>query len=422
MFRENRKKLLDRIKDNSIVVLFANKNINTTNADQYYPYIPNSNFYYFTGINQSESILILLKKNNVTKELLFIEKRNPLQVIWNGHVLSDDKAKEISGISGIKELDSFNDSFHTLAGDMENIYLHLNKITTKHPHLYNHNKNFIDSCREKFPFHSICSITKEIQALRTYKSDFEIDLIKKAASITSESYRELTQHIKPSISENALEVELQYQLRTRGASGFAYEPIFGGGINSCILHYTDNNKVLKEGEILLIDAAAEYKNYKSDVTRTYPISGKFTSRQKDVYNAVLRVLEQATKYIKAGKTMKEVQCFACNIMQEELAALKLIEKDEMVEVTAENVCDHALAFKKYYMHNIGHHIGLDTHDDCDPKLPLQNGAVVTIEPGIYIPKERIGIRLEDMIHIKQDTTHNLTSDIPIAIDDIEWGK
>lgn len=415
LFIQNRKRLCSLLKTNSIAVFHSN-DVMPTNADGVMPFKQNSDFIHQTGIDQEESILLIFPDapNLKHREILFIRETNEHIAVWEGKKLSKNEATEISGISTVLWLDQFDSLFHTLAQQADHIYLNTNEHLRADVSVETRNDRFINKCKTAYPLHQYQRLAPLMHQLRVCKEPQEIKVIQKACDITEAGFRRALKSIAPGIGEWEVEAEFIHEFIKSKSKGFAYTPIIGGGDANCVLHYIDNDQVLEDGDLVLMDVAAEYANWNADMTRTVPVNGKFTARQKEVYNAVLRVMRQAIDLIQPGLTPSEYQKQVLHIMEKEMVALKLISADD-----AETQSEDKPLVKKYFMHGTSHHLGLDVHDVSPPDAPFAIGNVLTVEPGIYIPEEKIGIRLENNIVVGENGNIDLMQNIPIEADEIE---
>lgn len=417
LFINNRKNLVSQLKDNSVVVVNAN-DIMPTNADGTMRFRQNSDLFYLTGVDQEETILVLCPDFPDKKyhEVLFLRETNETIATWEGHKLTKDEARELTGIETVLWTSEFQRLFNTMMvmGGVEHVYLNTNDHYRADIPVESRDARFIKWCKEKYPLYKYERLGPLMHKLRTLKSDIEIELLQKACDITEQAFRRILKFVKPGVIEYEIEAEYAHEFIRNGSRGFAYEPIVAAGANSCVLHYIENNQVCNDGDILLLDVGAEYANYNADLTRTIPVNGKFSKRQKEVYNAVLRVKRAAAKLLKPGIVYfdyhKEVQ----KIMEGELIDLKLINKKDL-----KNQSKDKPLFMKYFMHGTGHQLGLDVHDVGNMYNKMQIGQVWTVEPGIYIKEEGLGIRIENNVVIRKTGVLDLMKNIPIEAEEIE---
>lgn len=415
LFILNRKNFVAKLKPNSIAV-FNSNDIMPTNADGTMGFRQNNDLFYLSGIDQEETILILFPdaKNSMHKEILFIKETSELIAIWEGHKFTKDEAKEISGIQNIIWVKNFDNILTSLMFEASHIYLNTNEHLRSENRVQTRDDRFIIECKNKFPLHKYERSAPIMQQLRAIKSTFEIELMQAACNITEKSFRRLLGFIKPNVWEYEIEAEFMHEILKNRSSGPAYHPIIASGKNACILHYVENNQQCKDGDLILLDLGAEYANYSSDMTRTVPVNGKFTERQKAVYNAVLRVMKQAVALLVEGNTLEKYHQAVGKFMENEMIHLNLLNKQEV-----ENQDPNAPLYKKYFMHGTSHFLGLDTHDVGDRNRPFESGMVFTCEPGIYIKEEGIGIRIENNYLITKSLPIDLMANIPIEIEEIE---
>jgi Xaa-Pro aminopeptidase len=415
LFIENRKRFNEKLKSNSLAV-FNSNDIMPTNADGTMPFRQNNDLFYLSGVDQEESILVIFPgaKNKSHREILFLKKTSEEIAIWEGAKLSKEQAYEVSGIKTVFWLEEFNVVFNSLMGECEHVYLNSNEHARAVVEVETRDARFIKWCLKKYPLHEYERSAPIMNELRMVKSSIEVDLIKKACNITEKGLRRILPFIKPGVMEYEIEAELIHEFVRNRSRGFAYTPIIASGFNACVLHYIDNNKECREGDVILIDVGAEYANYASDLTRCVPVSGKFTQRQKDVYNAVLRVMRAATKMLTVGNLLDEYHKEVGKVMEKELIDLGLLNADEVARQNPEKPL-----YKKYFMHGTSHFLGLDVHDVGDKNKPFTAGMVFTCEPGIYIREENLGIRLENDILITEEGPVDLMAEIPIEVEEIE---
>jgi Xaa-Pro aminopeptidase len=416
LFTKNRAKFTAQMKPKSIAV-FNSNDIFTTGADSTLPFEQNSDILYLSGADQEESILLLfpdaINKNH--REILFLTETNEHIAIWYGAKYSKEEAKEVSGIQTIYWLSEFKKVFYDLMTEAETIYFNTNEHYRQAVELESREDRFIKKCKADFPAHKWEKSNQILQEIRGTKEPEEIAIMQTACDITEKGFRRILPFVKPGIMEYEIEAEFMHEFLRNRSKDFAYTPIIASGYSACVLHYIENNKECKDGDMLLLDVGAEYANYSSDMTRTIPVNGRFTDRQKAVYSAVLRVKNEATKMLAPGVLWAEYQKEVGHLMTSELLGLGLIDKTDV-----KNENPDWPAYKKYFMHGTSHHMGLDTHDYGALKTPMKAGMVFTVEPGIYIPEEKMGIRIEDDVVIQKiGEPLNLMRNIPIEIEEIE---
>lgn len=416
VFKANRKEFSKEMLPNCISLLASN-DIQVTNADDSMGFAQNNDLFYLSGIDQEETILLLYpdayKAEN--REILFIKETNEHIKIWEGDKLDKEQAIAISGVSRVEWVDDFEKILQLMAFEADGFYLghneHIKRVTKD---METRQDRLINWCKSKYPLHDYFRAAKITRSLRQIKSKDEIDMIKKAAKISIHGFKRVLEKVEPGIKEYALEAELSYNLIKEGAQRHAFKPIVASGANACALHYNNNDDICKEGDMILMDFGVCYGNYNSDTTRCFPVNGKFSPRQKEVYAAVLRCLKKGSKLLKPGVVPKDYEEQMAKLVESELVGLGLISQEDIDQQDP----DHPL-YKKYFMHGTAHHIGLDVHDVGLYSRPFEKGMVLTCEPGIYIAEEGIGCRLENDYLITMDGNINLTEDMPIEIAAIE---
>jgi len=415
LFVQNRKRFIDGIVPQSVAV-FNSNDVMPTNADGTMKFKQNSDLFYLSGIDQEESILVLAPnaRDENHREVLFLKETNETIAIWEGAKLNVKQAQQVSGVQTVYWLKDFNRVFNMLVNEASHIYLNSNEHGRATIEVESRDARFVKWCTAKYPLHKIRRCAPVMERIRAVKSKFETLLLQEACDITEKGFRRLLKTVKPDVWEYELEAELIHEFTRNRAQGFAYEPIIASGKSSCVLHYIQNNQQCKDGDILLLDIGAEYANYDADLSRTIPVNGRYSPRQKDVYNAVLRVQKAAIKMLRPGTILKQYHKEVGLLMQDELVKLKLIDKTDI-----KNQDPKWPAYKKYFMHGTSHFLGLDTHDVGNWDLPMEEGNVFTCEPGIYILEEGIGVRIEDDILITKKGNTNLMKNIPKEVEEIE---
>lgn len=415
LFVANRKRLEAKLVPNSMVILFANDEM-PRSADQSFTFRQNPDLFWLSGIDQEQTILIIYPDcpNSAYKEALFIRKTNEQIAIWEGHKYTIEEARQASGIEHIYWYESFESVLGSLMSYCENVYVNINENDRASNVVPYKDIRFANDLKNRFPAHQIKRLGPIMAELRAVKHEIEIEVIKKACGITRDAFIRVLQFMKPGVKEFEIEAEIIHEFIRQGANGHAYSPIIASGKNACVLHYVDNNQVCKEGDLVLMDFGAEYANYASDMTRTIPINGKFSPRQKEVYNATLFVMNQAKELLRPGKTLADYNAEVGLVMEEQLIQIGLLKKDEVAKQDKNNPL-----YKKYFMHGTSHFMGIDVHDIGNRYAPMQVGNVFTCEPGIYIPEEGIGIRIENDIYIGEHGNIDLMGDIPIEVEEIE---
>ena len=416
LFIKNRKKFIAKMKPNSLAVFNSNDTY-PISADSTMPFAQHRDIFYLSGVDQEESILVLFPEcpKEKHREILFLKETNDHIAVWEGEKLTKEAALETSGIKTVYWLKDMEKIMFELMTQCDTVYINTNEHYRASVETQTREDRFTKWLKEKYPAHSVAKSNPILQRLRSVKETIEIDLMQHACNITEKGFRRLLNFVKPNVWEYEIEAELMHEFLRNRSKGFAYTPIIASGNNANVLHYIENNQKCKTGDLILLDVAAEYANYSSDLTRTIPVSGKFTKRQKAVYNAVNRVKKEATKMLIPGTLWEAYHVEVGKLMTSELLGLGLLDK---ADVKNEN--PEWPAYKKYFMHGTSHHIGLDTHDYGILTEPMQANMVFTVEPGIYIPEEGFGIRLEDDVVIqKTGEPFNLMGNIPIEADDIE---
>jgi len=417
LFIANRKRLIKELKPNSIAV-FNSNDIMPTNSDGTMGFHQNSDLFYLSGIDQEESRLVICPDfpDKKYREVLFLIEPNELREKWEGHKLTKKEATEISGVETVVWVSEFQNLFRHMMvmGNVENVFLNTNEHYRSNIQVQSSDARFIEWCKSVFPLHTYHRVAPIMGALRRVKQKRELELMQKACDITEKGFRRVLNFLKPGVIEYEVEAEYLHEFVRSASKGFAYTPIIASGANAVILHYIENNKPCKAGDLLLLDVAAEYANYNSDLTRTIPVSGKFTTRQKEVYNAVLRIHRQAFKMLKPGVIYFEFQKEIEKLMESELLKLKLIDKTDI-----KNQKPESPAFRKYFYHGTSHMLGLDVHDVGNMHDKIQEGSVWTIEPGIYIKEEKMGVRIENNVVIGKKSNFDLMRNIPIEVEEIE---
>ncbi|TVZ08204.1 aminopeptidase P family protein [Cellulophaga lytica] len=416
LFVKNRKKFMAQMKPKSVAV-FNSNDIYPIGADSTMPFEQNRNIFYLSGADQEETILILFPDalDPKHKEILFVRETNEHIAVWEGEKLTKERATEVSGIETVYWLTDFDKVFFDVMTEAETVYFDTNEHYRQAVETETREDRFIKKCKADYPAHQWAKSFTIMQNIRGVKEPEELALMQEACNITEKGFRRLLSFVKPGVWEYEIEAELLHEFIRNRSKGFAYTPIIASGANANVLHYIENNQQCKDGDVILMDVAAEYANYSSDLSRSIPVSGKFTKRQKEVYNAVLRVKNEATKMLVPGTLWAEYHKEVGKLMTSELLGLGLLDKADV-----QNEDKNWPAYKKYFMHGTSHHIGLNTHDYGELKTPMKANMVFTVEPGIYIPNENLGIRLEDDVVIQENgEPFNLMANIPIEADEIE---
>jgi len=416
LFIKNRKNFMAQMKPSSLAI-FNSNDIFSTGADSTLPFTQNRDIFYLSGVDQDESVLVLFPDAPKEKhrEILFLTETNEHIAVWEGEKLNKEKAFETSGIKTVYWLKDMEKVLFEVMTQCDTVYLNTNEHYRANTDMETRDARFAKHLKEKYPAHSVAKSNPILQRLRSVKDPIELDLMQTACNITEKAFRRILKFTKPGVWEYNLEAEFMHEFLNNRSRGFSYTPIIASGDNANVLHYIENNQQCKAGDLILIDAGAEYANYSSDMSRTIPVSGKFTDRQKEVYNAVNRVKNDATKLLVPGTLWEEYHVEVGKLMTSELLGLGLLDKADV-----QNENPDCPAYKKYFMHGTSHHIGLDTHDYGLLHEPMQANQVFTVEPGIYIPDEGFGIRLEDDVVIQNNgEPFNLMQNIPIEVEQIE---
>ncbi|MEJ8756354.1 aminopeptidase P N-terminal domain-containing protein [Pontibacter sp. H259] len=415
LFVHNRRNFVKELKPSSIAIFHSN-DVMPTNADGTMAFRQNNDIFYLSGVDQEESVLILFPdaKDQRMKEVLFVRETNDHILTWEGYKLTKQQAQEVSGIKTILWTHEFKSVLNTLMAEAEHVYLNSNEHLRAVVEVETRDARFIKWMQERYPLHKYERSTPIMHYLRAIKSEHEIALIRKACHITELGFRRLLNFIKPGVMEYEIEAEIYHEFLRNRSRGPAYGSIIASGSNACILHYVDNNQECKDGDLILMDFGAEYANYASDLTRTVPVNGKFTQRQRDVYDSVLTVMKAATAMLVPGNTLDQYHAFVGTVMENELIKLGLLNENDV-----RNQDPDKPLYKKYFMHGTSHFLGLDVHDVGNKYRPFEEGMVFTCEPGIYIWDEGIGIRLENDILVTKNGPVDLMKDIPLEANDIE---
>jgi len=415
LFIKNRGRFCKELKPNALA-LFNSNDLMPTNADGTMPFRQNNDLFHLTGVDQEESILLIFPdaKQEKYREILFLKETNAHIAVWEGSKLDKKQAFDTSGIKTVYWLDEFEVILKELIAEAQVVYLNTNQHSRAKIEVETRDARFGKWMRETYPNQNYELSAPIMHKIRAVKDGLEIALIQKACNLTESAFRKILKTIKPGVMEYEIEADVIHEFIRNRSRGFAYTPIIASGKNACVLHYIDNNCECKEGDVILMDFGAEYANYASDMTRCVPVSGKFTPRQKEVYNAVLRVMKAAKKLLVPGTFLNAYHIEVGKLMEKELIGLGLISQEE-VDTQSED----APAYKKYFMHGTSHYLGLDVHDVGSWTEPIKVGMVFTCEPGIYIPEENLGIRLENDILVTDEGPIDLMENIPLEADAIE---
>ena len=415
LFARNRDRLRALLPAGSLVVVHSN-DVMPTNADGTMGFQQNSDFFYLSGVNQEESVLVIFPDavREEHREMLFVRETTPQIALWEGNKLTKESAKEASGIAEVRWTQDFEGLLRILAMQCSQIYLSTNEHARSTSVVETRNDRFVRECRTRFPLHDLRRLSPLVTRLRTVKQPEEVEMIRRAARLTADGFKRVARYTRPGVTEWEIEAELLHEFVRGGSKGFAYPPIIGTGLNACVLHYVENAATCEDGQMLLLDVAAEYGNWNSDLTRTIPVNGRFSPRQRAIYDAVLRVLRHCEKILRPGLRPIDYQNQVVDFMQEELIRLGLIDPEE----AAKQGKDKPLV-KKFFPHGTSHHLGLDVHDVNLDNQPVEVGNVFTIEPGIYIRDELTGVRLENDYLITEDGFVNLLAEAPIEAEKTE---
>ena len=416
LYMANRQKFTAQMAAGSLAI-FNSNDIYPVSADSTLPFAQQRDILYLSGVDQEESILVLFPNasNPAHREVLFLKETSELIAIWEGEKLNKQTAFETSGVQTVYWLQQFPTIFKQMMAEASGIYLNTNEHLRANTEVETREDRFIKQVKQDYPAHQVYKSAPILHKIRSVKEATELDLLQMACNITEAGVRRLLGFIKPGVWEYEIEAELAHEFLRKRSKGFAYTPIIASGKNACVLHYIENNQQCLDGDVILLDVGAEYANYSSDLTRCIPVNGRFTARQKAVYNAVLHVKNEATKLLVPGTIMAEYHKQVGALMEEQLVNLGLISMENIKKQ------DPAWpAYKKYFMHGTSHFLGLDTHDVGLWHEPIVANMVFTVEPGIYIPEEGLGIRLEDDVVVQANgAPFNLMGNIPIEADEIE---
>ena len=415
LYLKNRKKLTELMDKNSLAILLANDQVLRT-GDQYYPYRQNSDLLYLSGINQEETILAICPGHpeKKMKEILFIRRSDPKLETWEGHKLTLEEAREQSGIENVMYLDDMKMTLRDQVLHSEKIFVNTNEYLKLSEQVPSKSTRFIMELKQEYPLHQYSRLAPLVTRLRMKKEPEEIEFIRIACRITRDALLRVMKFLRPGVMEYEVEAEITHEYLRQGANGHGYQPIIAAGKNATVLHYLTNDRECKDGDLLLMDVGAEYGFYSADCTRTIPVNGKFTPRQRALYEANLRVLNQAMEQMKVGGSINKTHKLVCELWEQEHIQLGLYSKADVKKQKP-----GGSIYMKYYMHGTSHFLGLDVHDVGEKEVLFDEGMVLTCEPAIYIPKEGIGVRLENDILITRSGPVNLMEDIPVDPDEVE---
>jgi Xaa-Pro aminopeptidase len=416
LFIKNREKFISKMEPNSIAI-FTSNDVMPNNADDVMGFAQNNDLFYLSGIDQEESILVLYPEAALpsNREILFVKETNEQIKIWEGDKLTQEQSFEVSGVKNVKWLQDFELTIQYMAFEADTFYLgHNEHKKTLTAEMNTQQDRMISWCKKRYPLHDYKRAAKITREIRQIKSEEEIGLMQKAADISVGSFKRVLKAVKPGMLEYELEAELTFELLKNGAKRHAFMPIVASGKNACALHYNTNDAICEDGDMVLMDFGVCYANYNSDTTRCFPVNGKFSNRQKEVYNAVLHCLKEGSKLLKPGVLSAVYEKEMAVLVETQLIKLGLLNAEEVKDQDPDKPL-----YKKYFMHGTAHHIGLDVHDVGLYTSVFEAGMVLTCEPGIYIPEEGIGCRLENDILLTQTGNINLTAAMPIEIEEIE---
>ncbi len=415
LFRLNRERFCRQLPANALAIFHSN-DLMPRNGDQAFPFRQNSHLFSLSGIDQEETVLILFPDciREEFREVLFIRRTDERTAIWEGEKLDKKGAVEQSGIRRVCWIDELDRVLHQMMVLAQTVFLNLNENEYFHSEVPSRDLRFAQQLKARYPAHKFQRSQQLLRHLTMIKSDLEVELIQKAVDITGLAFQRVLQFVRPGVMEYEIEAEITHEFLRNRATGHAYPPIVASGGHSCILHYNANNQPCEDGDIILFDFGAEYANYAADLSRTIPVNGRFTERQSAVYQAVLRVMRRATQMLLPGTSLQEYHQEVGSLMEQELLLLGLISQADIDQQDPNHP-----AYKRYFMHGTSHHLGLDVHDLANRFEPIQSGMVFTVEPGIYIPEEKIGVRIENDILVTNDGPIDLMADIPVEIEAIE---
>ena len=417
LFVRNRANFAVQLPPKSVAIFTANEAM-PRNGDEFYPFRQQSDFFYLTGINEENAYLLIAPDYPIEelREILFIEPYDEVKATWQGEMLNNAQATELSGVKTIKGSDAFWMTLNDIvfSGYGETIFLNSYEYPKYECAVETIQKRFVQQVKTSYPMHKYGRTAPILNVLRMKKSEDEIAITQQACNITAKAFRRCLETVKPGMYEYEVQAEIEYIFKQNNATGHAYAPIIAGGKNACCLHYSKNQSLLHDGDLILFDIGCELKNYSSDLSRTIPINGKFTKRQKDCYNAVRRVMKEITKLYRPGGTINEINETTYKLIEQEMIQLGLFTAEDVKKQNPDKPL-----YKKYLMHGISHHIGLDVHDSINKFKPFEPGMILTCEPGLYIREEGIGIRIENDLLITEGEPINLFEGLPTEIEEIE---
>jgi len=415
LYQLNRKRFIREMKPNTVAI-FNSSDMMPRSGDQFFPFRQNAGVLYLCGIDQEETMLVLYPdcKREGFQEMLLIKRTNEHIAVWEGHKYTKEEAQATSGIEKVLFLDEAEGFLNELILLSDNVYLNINENDRYVSAVETRDHRYAKYLRDRYPAHTLLRAQPILKKLQMIKSQWEVDATQRAIDVTGNAFQRVAQFARPGVHEYEIEAEIIHEFIRSGMTGHAYSPIIASGKNACVLHYVENKQVCRKGEVILMDFGCEYANYNADMTRCLPVSGTFTQRQRAVYNAVLRVMKEATVMLVPGTTLEEYNKEVGKIMESELLSLGLISRDVVEKQSKETP-----AYKKYFMHGTSHHLGLDVHDIGLRYEPFRAGMLFTCEPGIYIPEEGLGIRLENNLVITDHGAIDLFKNIPIEAEAIE---
>lgn len=415
LFIENRKKFAEKMEPGTLAIFFAN-DLMPKSADQFHDFHQNTDLFYLSGVDQEETILVLFPDapEERMKEVLFVRKTSDLIAVWEGEKLTQSQAAEVSGVKSVFWTEDFDGLFEIMMHHTQGVYVNLNEHDRFSSEVPYKDLRFSGELREKFPAHKLLRSFPIMKKLRAVKSDIEVELMQAACNITHKAFERVLKFVKPGVIEYEIEAEIISEFIRNGSSGHAYHPIIAAGKDACVLHYDKNDKKVQDGDLILMDFGCTYANYASDLTRTIPANGKFSPRQKEVYNAVLDVMKEATNMLRPGTLITSYQEEVGKMIEGKLIDLKILSRSDVENQNPANPL-----YRRYFPHGTSHHIGLDVHDIPDKYQVIEEGMAFTCEPGIYIPEENIGVRIENDVIVTSDAPFDLMREIPIEVEEIE---
>ena len=414
-FVNNRKRFMRKMQPDSLAIFYSN-DLMPRSGDTFFPFRQNSGLFYLSGLDQEETVVVLFPDciKEGFQEVAFVKRTSDYIAIWEGEKYSKEKAREVSGIQKVYWLDEMAPILHELILLSKRIYINTEEHDRFIPELPTRNMRMARDVMERYPAHKYHRAQPILKKLMMNKQEAEVELIQQAIGITGKAFKRVLEFVRPGVMEYEIEAEITHEFIRNRASGHAYDPIVASGANSCVLHYTHNNRECKAGDVLLMDFGAEYGHYASDLTRTIPVNGQFNKRQRSVYDAVLHIMREAQQLLVPGTTLEEYSKEVVKMMESSLIDLKLLSRKEIEQQNPE-----LPLYKQFFMHGTSHHLGMDVHDLADRYVPIQEGMVFTCEPGIYIRDEKLGIRIENDILVTENGPLDLMAGIPVEAEEIE---